>query len=250
MCTVSWLHQTGGYQLFCNRDERHTRPPATVPTLREQNGVQYYAPHDGEHGGTWLGVNQFGLTLCLLNGELNGESRLSSGNGKTVISRGLLLNQLLACRTLAQVQLAATQLDLSWYQPFILLALEAVPPALVLQWTGRVLTQAAGTDALPLLTSSSFDWQGAQIARRQHLSKLAAEASRLDAQPLYTFHTSHAPAASAYSTCMHRADASTVSFSIVRVEADTTHFFYASQPPCQLPSRLHQLPLAQVLWLP
>src|SRR3982751_1081178 len=67
MCTVSWIRTREGYQLLCNRDERHTRRPAQAPTVREDQGVQFIAPIDGDEGGSWIGVNQFGLTLCLLN---------------------------------------------------------------------------------------------------------------------------------------------------------------------------------------
>ena len=31
MCTVSWMYDGRGYQVFCNRDERFTRLPATDP---------------------------------------------------------------------------------------------------------------------------------------------------------------------------------------------------------------------------
>lgn len=67
MCTVSWLHKAKGYVLLCNRDERHTRKPALGPRISERNGISFIAPVDGDHGGSWIGVNQFGLTLCLLN---------------------------------------------------------------------------------------------------------------------------------------------------------------------------------------
>src|SRR6185312_11981515 len=67
MCTVSWIHAREGYQLLCNRDERHTRRPAQAPTVRQNGGVRFIAPIDGEEGGSWIGVNEFGLTLCLLN---------------------------------------------------------------------------------------------------------------------------------------------------------------------------------------
>ena len=69
MCTVSWLYHPGGYQLFCNRDEKHHRLPALPPLSCVHRGMQYVAPVDGDAGGTWLAVNEAGLTLCLLNGN-------------------------------------------------------------------------------------------------------------------------------------------------------------------------------------
>ena len=36
MCTVSWLRQAEGYELLCNRDERHTRKPAGGPRISKR----------------------------------------------------------------------------------------------------------------------------------------------------------------------------------------------------------------------
>ncbi len=44
MCTVSWTRQDGGYRLFCNRDEKHTRRIALPPAVRERRGVRFIAP--------------------------------------------------------------------------------------------------------------------------------------------------------------------------------------------------------------
>ena len=52
MCTVSWLHTPNGYQLLCNRDERHTRKPGLGPMIRNPAGVRVIAPVDGDLGGS------------------------------------------------------------------------------------------------------------------------------------------------------------------------------------------------------
>ncbi|MBI4909752.1 MAG: hypothetical protein HY820_39405, partial [Acidobacteria bacterium] len=65
---MSWLHDTDGYQVLCNRDEKKTRRKALPPVVNTRQGVRYIAPADGDHGGTWIAVNDRGLTLCLLNG--------------------------------------------------------------------------------------------------------------------------------------------------------------------------------------
>jgi hypothetical protein len=48
MCTVSWVHGDGGFDLLCNRDEKHTRARAAGPAWYSRGGVQYLAPVDGE----------------------------------------------------------------------------------------------------------------------------------------------------------------------------------------------------------
>ena len=67
MCTVSWLRQSNGYQLFCNRDEKRTRRPSSGPQLLVRDGVRFLAPIDADFGGTWIAVNEFGLSLVLVN---------------------------------------------------------------------------------------------------------------------------------------------------------------------------------------
>ncbi|HKX45758.1 MAG TPA: NRDE family protein, partial [Planctomycetota bacterium] len=68
MCTVTWIRRVDGFELFCNRDERRTRPAALLPEARRgPSGIEYAAPIDAEAGGTWVAVNERGLALCLLN---------------------------------------------------------------------------------------------------------------------------------------------------------------------------------------
>jgi uncharacterized protein with NRDE domain len=67
MCTVTWLMEADSYTVFFNRDELKTRSHALHPAIKEQNGVRYIAPVDLDGGGTWIGVNEFGLTCGLLN---------------------------------------------------------------------------------------------------------------------------------------------------------------------------------------
>ena len=69
MCTVSWLHQPAGYHLLCNRDEKRTRGVALGPRIQERAGVRFVAPADADFGGAWIAVNEFGVSLCLLNGS-------------------------------------------------------------------------------------------------------------------------------------------------------------------------------------
>src|SRR5687768_12141538 len=99
MCTVSWSHQDDGYHLLCNRDERHTRKPARPPRVHERSDVRFIAPIDGDHGGSWIGVNQFGLSLCLLNRYQDGEQSATGSNK----SRGLLLAGLMYSPSRAEV---------------------------------------------------------------------------------------------------------------------------------------------------
>jgi hypothetical protein len=211
MCTVTWVHEEGGYRLLSNRDERRGRRAALPPSVRERDGVQFAAPVDGDFGGTWIGVNERGVSLCLLNGA----------GGCGVRSRGLLVADLVSARSLAEAAERFRRLDLSLYAPFTLLVL-APGRDTVLEWSGR----ARGEGRVPPpLASSSLDLAGVRERRRAEF--------RAHTGPLESFHASHADGPSAYSPCMHRADAETVSLTRVRVTQWQVELFYTPAAPCR-----------------
>jgi hypothetical protein len=223
MCTVTWLHERDGYELFFNRDERRTRKPASPPTLRELRGVWYTAPADGDHGGSWIGVNELGLSLCLLNSYDVPAGAPPAGDWT---SRGLLLLDLMDSPSRAAVCDRLAGADLADYQPFTLAVFEAGAPALAARSDGCTLR--IDPDASPPLVSSSFDFAAVDRARRRQLRRAGA----LDQSSLRLFHGSHLPAPGPFSVCMHREDAETVSFSRVRVDAETIVLEYQDGAPC------------------
>jgi Transport and Golgi organisation 2 len=217
MCTVTWLHDDDGYQLFCNRDEKLSRAPALPPRMHERNGVRYVAPVDGNFGGAWIGANEFGVSICLLNG-------VTRGGG--VRSRGLLLPELLSAASVADVQSRVEDMDLLPYSPFTLAVLEPGQHTSVIEWDGlEKVIVPAGDRYLPLV-SSSFDPEGVRRRRCEEFARRLDAAGRLDASVLFAFHASRGRQADAYSTWMHRSDARTVSFSWIRVNGAAVEFLY------------------------
>ena len=55
------------YHLFFNCDELRTRGPALPPRMHEARGLRFLAPIDTDAGGSWLGVNELGLSIGLVN---------------------------------------------------------------------------------------------------------------------------------------------------------------------------------------
>lgn len=227
MCTVTWIHQPGGYHLLCNRDEKLTRSAALAPTVIRRGGVKYVAPVDAEFGGTWLSVNEFGVSVCLLNG------RAEARTIPAVRSRGLLLRELAWASTAGKCVLWLKQLDLNPFAPFVLLILEPGQPAAVAEWRNEVLSVDPAGDTRMPLTSSSYDPDGVRRFRLDEFARRAESASCVDSTLLYEFHSSHLAAADAYSPCMHRDDAETVSFSWVTVTRDEIRFLYSPAAPCR-----------------
>lgn len=224
MCTASWLIRPDGYELFFNRDERSERLRAAEPEALELRGRKAIAPRDGDGGGTWIGVNDRGLGLGLLNVWDDSENVADSPR-----SRGLLVLDLLHSDSQAHVQRSLEELDLTSYRGFHLVVFTPGREPLGHRWDGRELKSAAV--AAPL-ASSSFDAKGAHTERARQWDGLRERHGGLTPGLLELFHASHYPERGPYSVCMHREDASTVSATHICVEAGEARVRYSGGPPC------------------
>ena len=222
MCTVTWLETDGGYHLFSSRDERRTRGPARPPRLFETATGCFLAPVDSDAGGTWIAVNDRGVGLTLLN-----DYAADQGTG-SFESRGLLVSELAAASSAAEVVAGLAALDLTRYRPFRLVVLAPGAPPRVRHWDGR-REEGEIPGVPPLLTSSSFDPLAADAARR---ALLAREEGPADVDRLLAFHRSHEPSRGPLSPCMHRDDARTVGFTRLTVSPERAVMRYQDGPPC------------------
>jgi hypothetical protein len=211
--------------LLCNRDEKLTRESALEPRLAIRNGTRFLAPVDGDFGGTWIATNEFGVSVCLLNGANLTGSEIHAPAPRR--SRGLLPLDLIPEASVAAICDRLGETDLSVFAAFTLAALEPGHPVAVLEWDGSKKTLHFEKTDRFMLTSSSFDSEEVRRNRQEEYSHVHAD------DGLFAFHHSHAPERSAYSTCMHRADAETVSFSWIRVSEEVATFYYTPAAPCQ-----------------
>lgn len=218
MCTVTWLKSEAGYQVFFNRDERRSRKPALPPRTALCNGVRFAAPIDGDHGGTWMAVNEWGLTLCLLNHYPASAKSLKSQGA--FLSRGSLVTSMMDSRSTRLVRTRLESAPLDRYPPFLLLAFSPQGAADLHCWDGLRLGPAA--EARMPVTTSSYDSENVVRRRKQQFAAL----QRQDADALTRFHLQHDPSDSASSVFMSRPDAQTVSFSRVIVDAQQVEFRY------------------------
>src|SRR5215475_12432841 len=90
MCTVSFLPGPRGFFLAMNRDEQKTRPRA-LPPKRRKTGTHSALYPSEKSGGTWIGVNDAGLTLALINWYAKPQRDHS-----LCLSRGMVIPELLA----------------------------------------------------------------------------------------------------------------------------------------------------------
>jgi len=199
---------------------------ALPPRIVERGGVRYIAPVDADCGGTWVAANEFGVSVCLLNGNPG----LSPAGPHR--SRGLLIRELAWAPSASECVLWAKQLDLPPFAPFTLAAFEPGRSATLAHWDGRELAVDPDGDAHMPLTSSSFDASGVRQSRLDEFARRLGPTGRLDPALLYWFHSSHGSSTDAYSPCMHREDAETVSLSWVIVTREAIRFLYLPAAPC------------------
>jgi hypothetical protein len=259
MCTLTFIPGLpgGGYLLATNRDESPTRGPAWAPMAQQLGTRQLIAPRDSDKGGTWVGVDDRGMLLAVLNGDRPDPEDAPLDP----ISRGLLVNDLLADPRFSRVREELERRRLSAgmnYRPFKLVGVSPGPrsggrPAHILraEWTGTVLAfeELSGPRCA---VSSTYENEGVTNVRRGSFERFLMEndfvirAAMADgaggeaieelAERLAGFHASHrleAPEGDAYTVCMHREDARTVSCTLVIVTRDHVTMRYQAGWPCR-----------------
>jgi hypothetical protein len=236
MCTVSWRRSPGRCDLWFNRDELNTRAAEFPPHEAESSGVRYLAPRDGARGGSWIMVNEFGLTACLLN-----DYSTPHVPAPDAYSRGFVVLACAASRHPTAVVAAVETLPLERISPFHLLTLSPVDGPLLLHWDGRRFCVICGRDLLPPLSSSSHA-PGEVIAERIARFPLLVH-HHTDAE-YDAFHRQHDPARGAHSVLMLRPDARTRSITRVQVRTDRCLLTYEAvswHEPAPPPLRMELL---------
>lgn len=218
MCTASWHSRPGGgYEFWFSRDEQRRRSIAEPPRVRECAGISWLAPKDPDGGGTWIAVNQAGLTLALLNAY---DVETPSPPTGPLTSRGLLIPELAAAQDSDAVGKTLETLVRSGNRaPFHLIACATPGAVRIWTWDGSAL----GSPRNPredMLTTSSYNSPAVVAARRQGFAK---RRSALD------FHEAPGESASPFCVRMSREDARTVSLTKVEVSPGRIMMGYAAR---------------------
>lgn len=228
MCTMSWFKTDDGYELFFNRDEINTRRRAEVPVIYREKNVAIVSPTDADAGGTWISVNHFGITLCLLN-HYEKEQMIHHTDW---MSRGNIIRRLAIYSSLSDIEINFLLLELTQYKPFRLYVLDQFGKSIFFTWDGQIMTKEY--DLVKPRSSSSYKPEQVRSARKQLFLDKQLNSST-DRKAYLDFHKSHEPSRSAYSVCMHRDNASSVSLSHIVVDAQAVAFSYADGSPCEEP---------------
>lgn len=218
MCTVSIITlPSGGLRLVTNRDESRGRPASEPPGWRElPGGGRAIWPTDPLGGGTWLGADDRGLVLTLLNGNPEPEPDLS---GLKLRSRGLLIPELLERASdgtaLGEIAAMLERMDLSAFAPFRLVgAIGGSRSLLDAVWDRRKLQIADGPEHPACYVSSGLG-DSVVRARLPLFEQMVAAEPTPEAQD--RFHAHYWPDRLHQSVWMTRERARTVSVSVVEV---------------------------------
>jgi len=227
MCTVTFVARRSGYALGMNRDEKLTRVAGLPPRLTHLNGRAILAPSE-PGGGTWIGVNDTGATLALINWY----SITARVAGQSV-SRGEVVKLALTSDSPTLVDAKLKELPLSLVNPFRLIGVFPACQAVVQwRWNLQHLERWEHRWRTNTWISSGFDESGAQQIRGNAFKRALRQSSAGTADWLRRLHRSHGSERGPYSTCMHREDAATVSYAEVRVSPHKATMRYTPTAPC------------------
>ena len=220
MCTVTMYQDTEGLLVTMNRDELHTRAPEQPPEVLGDDGPtgQWIAPIDGETGGTWIGVNAYGVVALLLNAYLRDDTagELSLVGSE---SRGSIVPTVLAQGERSGVQAWMADLfDPAPYPPFHLVAV-GLDWGMLWTWSATGLVKhSIRPDEWILMTSSLWNAEAVQAWRREAFEAWR-EAGCQRRGHLPTFHLLHEPGSDEWSPLMDREWSCTRSITQVFVDS-------------------------------
>jgi hypothetical protein len=237
MCSVSFLPRGDGFVLAMNRDERLSRSSALPPEVLERDGLGALYPRELS-GGTWMGINRAGMAFALINWY----SQPDCADGNPV-SRGEVVRALLSDRNRATAARLLQELPLQRMNPFRLMVLSPSDRSLT-EW--RSACGDLGPFVLPWKRhhwfSSGLDEEKANEMRRRVCARMLRDP--VDLPSIRRLHRSHAPKAGAFSLCMHRSEACTVSYTEITLRDAMATMYYIAGPPCSKSPRFKaSLPL-------
>lgn len=229
MCTITFWPRTHGYCVGMNRDEQRTRVAALPPQRRETPAGAILYPHEPS-GGTWVSANALGVTFGLVNTYT--VPRVPAGNP---VSRGKVIETLAPSRSRAEVDDLFRTLPLTSMGPFRLVGFfPDTQEVWEWRWDLQRLDELRCRWSPGQWISSSVNEPKAQQSRTV---VFRARCGRVDAgsiEWMRSLHGSHAPLLGPFSTCMHRQDAITVSYTEIEVNQTQVVMRYHPGPPCEL----------------
>jgi len=228
MCTVTFIARKRGYLLGMNRDEKLSRPAGLPPSKRKLHGHRVIYPSE-PGGGTWISLNDSGVTLALINWY--SVARRVTTNP---VSRGEVIPSMSTADSAEFVEAGLAKLPFPSINPFRLIAIfPKSRSAVEWRWDLRELTRTDHNWRSRQWISSGFDEPTAQTIRSRTFKRFLTQTSAGTSDWLRRLHSSHTPECGPFSTCMHRPDAVTVSYTQISVSPRKASLRHISGAPCK-----------------
>lgn len=222
-----------------NRDEHYDRPSAAPQIL--SGSAKILAGRDLRAGGTWLGVNEHGLVVGILNRRLNG-AEPARANAR---SRGLLCMDLLARKSAGDVRAFIAGHN-QQYNPFTLMFADRDAAFIAYNVGPKLISQPLDSGLHVFSSAAEVDVQSVKADRARE--KFAGAPACVDTtraraidwvpslQKVLSDHVvdsgSNDPTDA---ICVHRESSGTVSASIIAYSRSASAFemFHCAGPPCR-----------------
>ncbi|HEX4350639.1 MAG TPA: NRDE family protein [Verrucomicrobiae bacterium] len=228
MCTVSFIARQRGYLLAMNRDEKLSRIKALPPQTISVEGRTLICPSE-PGGGTWIALNDAGGAFALINWY-----SVKAAVEINPFSRGGVVTAVATQISAAAASKSITQLPLTKINPFRLIGIfQARRKVFEWRWNLKTLVCEEQPWKSQQWISSGYDEPQAQRIRSKTFQLALRQKSAGSLAWLRRLHRSHTPAPGPFSTCMHRADAATVSYTEIVATYRHASMIYGPEAPCQ-----------------
>jgi hypothetical protein len=222
-----------------NRDEHLSRSEAGLISTYSDTNIKHKIafPQDQRSGGTWIGVNEFGIVLCLLNRYQDSirHSSKSAIDNSEKLSRGTIIPKALKYKSVKTILDYLQSLNLFQFEAFDLLII-SLQATYQFSWNGKaVVLHDVSEQHKFMITSSSINIEQVTHYRRQqfecwleHRSEVGS-AENLASSVLGKFHLSQQSENKSYSVLMSRLDTphQTHTKSITQIAIDQTKHSYS-----------------------
>jgi len=214
MCTATWSRDDQGLHFYFNRDESRLRPAGIPPMIWEEK-IPFLAPKDPLGGGSWLGVNNHGLVVALLNYYPRDYQFRPREEYKT---RGGLVAELLQNSSFEGALDQACHLVWEDFAPCTVLLLDTQQEG-ALQWDGARLRNLDLETSF--ISSSGYCHEEVTAIRFEAYTKWkeTSDSHR-------RFHFSQNSQGGSYSILMNREDAQTVSYTEIHLSLKEANMVY------------------------
>jgi len=211
-----------------NRDEQRTRPLGLAPEAFRLGDTWVLHPRE-PGGGTWISVNDRGVAFALINWYA-----ISTPPPNPVVSRGDVVLTVRDSPSARAGDRKIKALPLAQFRPFRLIGFFSTETVVQeWQWNQVSLNSVRHRWEQRQWISSGHDEPAAQRSRGAVFDSGRREPDAGDQAWFRRLHASHTPEYGAGSTCMHRPEAHTVSYTEIETTPDLSVLRHLPQAPCR-----------------